>query len=493
MSSTLGTRQKALALNLDARTYGTIAEIGGGQEVARWFFRAGGAAGTVAKTISAYDMAISDGIYGPAKRYVSRERLNAMLEREFAQVGGQLGQKHGDNKCFFAFANTVATRRYHGAEHGRGWIGLRFQAHPHEQPSQITLHAHLHDVLPELEQEALGILGINLIYGAFFLRQRPTELVAGLLDDLSRDGVEIDMIKFSGPAFPATDNRLMSLQLVERGFTDAAMFTAEGEVVQPSEVLYKRPILVERGSFRPATKLTLDLLERAREAFLKEPGMEGQEPVVLAEMTLRNLVPGPEVGHADFLARADILCALGFDVLISRFEQNYQVAEYLSAYTDKLIGFAVGLPTLKKLVQEQFYMELAGGVLEAAGRLYKRSVKSYVYPARDGESGRIETIDDMILPSPWQHLQRLLRELGRVEPIHPSNEEWLSIQSEDVLARIDEEDPSWEAMVPAKVAEIIKSKGLFRPNADKRRTSCDIQSSFVTPPDGNFRIRRQQT
>jgi len=462
---TLGTRQKALALNLDARTYGTIAEIGGGQEVAHWFFKVGGAAGTIAKTISAYDMAISDGIYGPAKRYVSRERLNAMLEREFAQLSDQLRQKNGDRKCFFAFANTVATRRFHGPEHGRGWIGIRFQARPQEEPSQITVHAHLHDSLADIEQEALGVLGINLIYGAFFLHQSPPDLIANLMDDLSRERVEIDMIKFSGPAFPGLDNRLMSLQLVECGFTEAAMFTAGGEVVQPSEVLHNRPVLVERGRFRPVTKLTMDLLERAREAFLQEPGMQGQEPVVLAEMTLRNLIPEPEVGHSDFLARADVLGALSFDVLISRFEQDYRVAEYLARYTDSLIGFAVGLPKLKRSVEERFYTELAGGALEAVGRLYNRSVKTYVYPARDPQSGRIETIDELALPNPWQHLRRLLRELGRVQPIHPSNERWLSIQGEDVLARIEKRDPSWKTMVPAKAVAIIESKDLFREKA----------------------------
>ena len=479
-SPTLGTRQKALALNLDARTYGTIAEIGGGQEVARWFFKAGGAAGTVAKTISAYDMGISDAVYGPAKRYVSRERLNAMLEREFSQLSDQLGQKHGDNKCFFSFANTVATRRFRSPEQGRGWIGLRFQSQPHEQPSQITLHAHLHDLLPDLEQEALGILGINLIYGAYFLRQTPTDLVAGLMDDLSRDRVEIDMIKFSGPAFAPVENRLMSLQLVELGYTDAAMFTANGEVVQPSEVLYKKPILVERGSFRPVTNVTLDLLEMAREAFLKEPGMEGQEPIVLAEMTLRNLAPGTEVGHSDFLARADILGAIGFDVLISRFELDYQVAEYLSAYTDKLIGFAIGLPTVKKLVQEQFYTGLQGGVLEAVGRLYKRSVKSYVYPARDPKTGRVETFDEVILPGPWQHLHRLLLELGRVQSIRSSNERLLSIHGQDVLARIETDDPSWKSLVPAKVVGIIESKGLFRAKSATQSASRATSTAATT-------------
>ena len=461
MNASLTTRQKALAINLAAKWYGSIAEIGGGQEVARWFFQVGGAAGSVARTISAYDMAISDGIYGPAKRYVSRERLNAMLEHEFALVSDQLRQKHGDTRSFFAFANTVATRRFHSPENGRGWIGIRFQANPHEEPSQITLHAHLVDSLADREQDALGVLGVNLIYGAFFLHHSPLDLVASLMDDLSRERVEIDMTKLSGPAFPGIDNRLMSLQLVEKEFTDAAMFTADGEVVQPSEVLYKKPILVERGSFRPITKVTLDMLQKAREAFLKEPGVVGQQPVVMAEMTFRNLIPGPEVAHCDFLARADILGAFGFDVLISRFEQDYQVADYLATHSDKPIAFAIGLPTVRKIVEEQFYTDLSGGALEAVGRLFKRSVKAYVYPAHDPRSGRIETIDDMAVPGPWQHLRRLLRELGRFQSIHPSDEALLSIDSRDVLARIMKSDNSWESMVPAQVVEIIKSENLF--------------------------------
>jgi hypothetical protein len=459
--SNLTTQQKALAINLAAKWYGSLAEIGAGQEVARWFFMAGGAAGTVAKTISAYDMAISDAIYGQAKRYVSRERLIAMLEHEYAQVSEQLREKFGDRRAFFALANTVATRRFKSAEHGRGWLGVRFQCAPHQEPSQITLHVHLHDTVADREQHALGCLGVNLMYGAFFLHDKPLDLIASLMDDLSRDRIEIDTIKFSGPAFGGVDNRLMSLQLVELGFTDAAMFTADGEVVQPSEVLYKKPILVERGHFRPVTNVTLDILEQARAAFLKEPGVEGAQPVIIAEMTLRNLVHEPDLAHKDFLARAEILAALGFDVLISRFEFDYQVAEYLSAYSDKLIGFAIGLPTVKQFVQEKFYGELSGGVLEAIGRLYKRSVKAYVYPTRDPQTGRIETLDNMVMPGPWQHMHRLLVELGHVAAIHPSNEAWLATQTQSVLSRIETGDPGWESMVPKKVAQIIKSKGLF--------------------------------
>jgi hypothetical protein len=352
-----------LALNLDATTYGTLAEIGGGQEVARWFFSVGGAAGTVANTISAYDMAISDALYGPTQRYVSRHRLEAMLEQEFTQLRGRLDASGGDAKRFFAFADTVATRGFSRPGNGRGWIGVRFQADPRQEPSQVIIHAHLLDSTAPREQEALGVLGVNLIHAAFFRRDDPVKLITSLMDGLSRERVEIDMMKLSGPAFTGCDNRLTSLQLVASGLTDAAMFTAVGEVLQPSEVLYKKPVLVERGSFCPATRLTLDLLERARDQFLEESAVRDHKPVVvLAEMTLRSLSPQPEVAHA--LARADILGALGFDALVSRFEPFYELAEVLAKYTDQLIGLAVGLPTVREVADERYYADTrrsAGG------------------------------------------------------------------------------------------------------------------------------------
>ena len=478
--TTVTTRQKALALNLDATRYGTFAEIGGGQEVARWFFSVGGAAGTVAKTISAYDMAVSDGLYGPAKRYVSRQRLEAMLDQEFAQLVERLGGDRGDTKCFFVFADTVATRSFQKAGNGRGWLGLRFQARPREEPSQIIVHAHLFDSTAAREQDALGVLGVNLVHGAFFRRDNPAELIASLMDELSRERVEIDMIKLSGPAFPNLDNRLISLQLVERGLTDAAMFTANGEVVQPSEVLYKKPILVERGSFRPATKLTLDLLERALEQFCEEPSVRGQTPIVLAEMTLRSLTPGPDVAHEDFLARADILRTLGLDVLISRFEPFYQLAEYLAGYTDGLIGIAVGLPTVRQVADERYYADLPGGVLESVGRLFKRSVKMYVYPTRDPVTGQIHTLENTTAPPPWHHLTKLLLDIGRVEPIRSYEESYLSIRTPDVLARIERDDQTWESMVPPAVAEIVKAKHFFQ--FAPRHDAPSAESRLSTPP-----------
>jgi hypothetical protein len=461
MADVLSTRDKALQLNLDGTTYGTFAEIGAGQEVARWFFSVGGAAGTVAKTISAYDMSVSDALYGRAQRYVSRQRLEAMLAHEFDQLVASLGHARGQTTAFFAFADTVATRSHAHPGPGRGWLGVRFQARPLAEASDVIVHVHLLDSATVGQQEALGILGVNLLHAAFGLHDAPAARVGALMDGLSRARVEIDMIKLSGPAFAGVDNRLMSLQLVEQNLTDAAMFTAAGDVVQPSEVLHKRPILVARGTFRPVTLVSRDVLERARELFMQEPGVEGSEPVVLAEMTLRTLSRDDCVDHGDFLDRADLLNALGLNVLISRFKPYYQLADYLAAYTDRMIGIAVGLPNIRDIVDERYYEELAGGVLEALGRLFKRSVKMYVYPMLDSATGQVVTADQATLPPPWMHLEQLLLETHLVEPIRNYNEAYLSIRTTDVLARIQRGDPAWAALVPPSVAETIKTKKLF--------------------------------
>jgi hypothetical protein len=293
------------------------------------------------------------------------------------------------------------------------------------------------------------------------MHAEPESLIGSLMDELSRDRLEVDMIKLSGPAFDDVDNRLMSLQLVEQNLTDAAMFTAAGEVVQPSDVFYKKPILVERGSFRPVTKLTLDLLEGALEQFLEEPAVKGQEPVVLMEMTLRHLTDGSRVDHADFLARADILGLLGHDVLISRFEQFYQLAEYLGAYTDRQIGIAVGLPSIREIAQENFYKGLSGGMLESTGRLFRRAVKMYAYPFLDPATGQVVTVDTLQVVEVWRHLRDFLLESGHLVPIKRYDERLLTIFTKDVLARIQSGDATWEEMVPPAVASTIKAKRLF--------------------------------
>ncbi len=406
-------------------------------------------------------MGVSDALYGPTKRYVSRERLQAMLAREFDLLVQTLGPGRGATTTFFSFANTVATRSFKHHDDGRGWVGIRFQHQPQAEPSEAIVYVTLHDRTAVAQQEALGVLGINLIHGAFFRHADPAGLIGALLDELSRERLDVDMIKLSGPAFVGVDNRLMSLQLVEQGLTDAAMFTAAGDVVQPSEMLYKKPIVIERGSFRPITRLTLDLVERARARFVREAGVAGQEPVVLMEMTLRNLTSPSGIDHADFLARADILGALGLNVLISRFEQYYHVSEYLTRFTDQMIGIAVGMPSVQEISQDKYYTDLGGGLLEAAGRLFKRSVKMYVYPTQDPSTSQLVTVTSAGTPPLWRHLRELLLESGRLEAIEDFDASSLSIYPPDVLARIQKGDPSWEAMVPAPAAEAIKAKRLF--------------------------------
>ena len=446
---------------MDRAKYGTFAEIGAGQEVARWFFHVGGASGTVAKTMSAYDMVVSDAIYGHTDRYVSRKRLESMLGYEYNLLLERLKEKRGEKSTFFVFADTVAARSYGRKEDGDGWMGMRFQAKPLGEPSEIIIHVNMWDNENVRQQEALGVMGVNLIHGAFYHHHEPPVLISSLMDDLTRERIEVDMIKFSGPAFPGVDNRLMSLQLVQQGFTDAAMFTADGEVVQPSEVLYKKPILVQRGSFRPITKLTLDMLQCARQQFLKEPRLEGVEPFVLMEMTLRNLSSEGGIAHEDFLARVDILRELGQDVLISNYGRYFRLAEYLCRYTKKMIGIALGIPSFQEITDEKHYTDLDGGTLEAAGRLFKSNVKLYVYPFRDPASGKVITVETMEVAPHLRHLYTHLLENHFVEGLQACNPDYLPIFAKDVLAKLQAGDGSWEEMVPPPIVRIIKEGKLF--------------------------------
>jgi hypothetical protein len=457
----LDTHRKALQINLDAKKYGTFAEIGAGQEVARWFFHVGGAAGTVAKTISAYDMGVSDAIYGTSERYVSRKRLGSMLDYEFNLLLERLNATRGDRCTFFAFADTVATHSFTRKESGHGWMGIRFQAVCHCEPSEIIIHVLMLDKDNVREQEALGIVGVNLIYGAFYNRDNPEVLITSLLDDLTRERIEVDMIRFSGPAFAGIDNRLMSLQLVQQGLTDAAMFTAEGEVVQPADLLYKKSVLVERGSFRPIINTTLDMLERAQEQFVQEPSMKGEEPLVLMEMTLRNLLSESGIDHKDFLARVDILSALGKTVLISNFGRYYRLVAYLARYTHKKTGIVLGVPSLKEIFDEKFYTDLDGGLLESLGRLFRTDVKLYVYPWKDPATGEVVTAENMQVAPHLKHLYAHLLENKCIESITKHNVEYLPIFSRDVLGKIQTGNATWETMVPPKIVEIIKRNKLF--------------------------------
>lgn len=457
----LTTNQKALKINLDPLRYGTFAEIGAGQEVARWFFKVGAAAGTISKSISAYDMAVSDAIYGRCKRYVSRERLQSMLDHEHHLNLERLRAARGDKTAFFAFADTVAARNFQGTNECHGWMGIKFQAHPRDEDSQILIHVRMRDKENSAQQEALGIVGVNLLYAAFFLHHKPEQMLESLLDNLTTKRLEIDMIEFSGIEFRHVDNRVMSLRLVQLGLSGAAMFGPNGEVLQPSELLRKRPILVERGSFRPVTKVNMDMVRCAHERFSAEPEVKTDEVVELMEITMRNLLAAGEIDLADFLGRADALGAAGKTVLISDYFEYYRLAAYLTRYTEEPIAVTMGVASLMELFDEQYYKELEGGILEAFGRLFTKDLRIYVYPLRDGASGQLKTVDNVEMPSTLRHLFRHLVEGGRIKQLDNFDESILHIFSRDVLKRIKQNDGSWESMVPAEVAKMVKTRRLF--------------------------------
>jgi hypothetical protein len=453
--------QKAARINRDAGKYGTFAEIGAGQEVARWFFHVGGAAGTVAKTISAYDMQVSDAIYGPTDRYVSRQRLKAMLDYEFDLLLQRLDSTRGEKCTFFAFANTVATSSFTRKEEGHGWLGLKFQTQPRGEPSEIYIHVRMLDHENVRQQEALGIVGVNLIHGAVYFYHHPEMVIESLLDQLTWERVEVDMIRFAGPAFAGVDDRLMALQLVKQGLTEAAMFTADGKAAQWAEVLHKKPVLVQRGSFKPVTNATLDVLEKARAQFVSEPELNGEPPVVFMEMTLRHLTTGDAINHQDFLNRAEVLGALGQTVLISNFRRFHRLTYYLSRYTNRPIAHAVGASKLREIFDESLYNEAEGGLLGGLGQLFKNHSRLYVHPSLDFGTGELLTAANLQLPDHVKHLHAHLLAGGALRDLHQFNPEVLRIRSKDVLTKIAARDAAWEQLVPPPVVEVIKRKQLF--------------------------------
>jgi hypothetical protein len=453
---------KALQLNLDPATYGTFAEIGAGQEVARWLFRVGGAAGTVAKAMSAYDMTFSDAIYGPCERYVSRERLARMLDHEYDLLRDRLASKRGATTRFFVFADTVATRSYSRHDDGQGWLGVRFQAAPLDDPSEIIIHVRLTDREMDQQQEALGVMGVNLVHAAMYGGSSLDGVISSLLDHLTRDRIEVDMIEFAGPAFRDIDNRLAALMLVRHGLTNAALFTAAGRAVPPADAFHKKCILVQRGSFRPATRLTADMLRCAAAQFVQEPGVDPAEMIVVFEMTLKNLQAGGDaIDPRDFLDRADLLAALGHTVLISNYGEYHRLAAYFFQYTRKMIGLVMGVPTLRELFDEKYYGDLDGGILESFGRLFKNALKLYVYPQLEPLTSALVTAGNLRTAPHLSHLYAYLLENRLLEGLRDYDATCLPIQSAEVLDRLRRGDETWEQFVSPVVADLIKARRLF--------------------------------
>ncbi len=464
-SNPLTSREKALKINLDHGIYGAFAEIGAGQEVAAHFFRAGSSSGTIAKTISAYDMKFSDAIYGTeaSGRYVCKPRLEKMLHKEFNLCQIRLPQMAPTTR-FFALANTVATINYEGTTQGHGWLGLRFQLVPEGPVNEVILHIQMHDPEPILQQEALGIIGVNLLYACFFLNRDTEEFVDSLMDNLRRDRLEIDFLRFTGEDFKEVDNRLVSLKLVKKGISPATMFGPEGDILLPADVLYKKNVLVLRGRFRPPTTQNLDMLRMGLKAFRGEPDVDRDNMFLMTELTLNNLFrkKGSQIDEKDFMDRANILCAAGQTVMVSNFSEYFRLIRYLNNITRKRkIGIILGIHNMINIFNEKYYEFLPGGILEAFGRLFGNNVKMYLYPSTRVVEGTVTQFENMPLPEHLQPLQEYLIRNNRIQNLKYNDPKFLSINSEEVLKMIKSNEPGWEEFVPGIVANFIKEQALF--------------------------------
>jgi hypothetical protein len=457
----LTTEEKALKINLTKDIYGCFAEIGAGQEVAANFFRAGGSSGTIAFSQSAYDMKVSDSLYGEASRYVCEERLETMLETEFETMKYRLPQKFTQSR-FFAFCNTVESLNYHKTNQGQGWVGIRFQLNMEEAPNDIILHIKMHDISHKAQQEALGILGVNLIHAAYFLNHDLDQFLDGLTYRLPRDRMEIDMLRVSGPDFENIDNRIIALNLVKKGITDATMFDLCGKVIQPATDLYKKNILLMRGRFRPVTKVHIDMIENGVTSFLKEEGVEEDNLKVVFELTLKDLTADGKISDKDFVDRAELLGSLGYTVMISNYLKHYKMVDYLAMLArGKKMGVILGVYNLHSIFDERYYDNLPGGLLEAFGRGFGHNVKLFVYPAINVENGELYTIENIRIPSNLKGLMQYMRDNNKMEAIKHYDPKLLHIMSDDVLSKIRANASNWEDDVPEEVAKAIKFYELF--------------------------------
>lgn len=463
ISKVLTIKQKSLQINLNDNIYGTFAEIGAGQETVRNFFRAGGASGTIAKAMSAYDKDFSDAIYGdePGNRYVTEARLKNMLSYEIELIEERLSRKKHPEKLFFSYANTVATIDFSKKFKGHGWVGVKFQLDPLEDYNEIILHIRFKQTNAQLQQETLGILGVNLIFGGFYMHDNPKEIVRSLYDNIEKDQIEIDMINFSGSRFNYLDNRLMSLQLVKNEMTNAVMFGPDGNNLLPAQELYKKNILALRGSFRPVTKVNMDIYQKSRELFLKENKVVEENTKIIVEITLSNLRSDGEINERDFLDRAELLCSLGQNVMITNFQEYYKLVEYFSEFTKARMGLAMGVYNLIEIFDEKYYRHLSGGILEAFGKLFFKDLKVYLYPLKNHDTGELLTSENLKVHPRMKELYKFFKYNGKMLDIKDFNPEILDILSRNVLKMIANGDEGWEDMLPSGISDMIKDKRLF--------------------------------
>ena len=464
-------KTKCLRINLNENIYGTFAEIGAGQETVRQFFRAGGGSGTIAKAMSAYDKAFSDAIYGieDDKRYVTEARLRKMLDHEINLVEERLSREEHPNKMFFTYANTVATIDFAKKYKGHGWVGIKYQVDANQDYNEIVLHLRFKETDARLQQETLGILGTNLIYGAFYKYNEPKKILRYLYDHLDKDQIEIDTINFAGPVFEDVDNRLMSLQLVKNGMTDAVMFAPDGNNVLPAKVLYKKNILTLRGSFRPVTKVNMDMYKKSYDMFIKENKVDVEKTQVIFEITLSNLRAEGEIDEQDFMDRAKLLCSLGQTVLISNFQEYYKLVEYFSQYTKARMGLAMGVNNLVDIFDEKYYRHLSGGILEAFGKLFFKDLRVYLYPMQNDDN-TVTTSENLKVHPRMKELYKFFKYNGKVVDIAEYDDTILTIFSRTVLKMIADGNDEWQAMLPEGVGKLIKEKSLF---------GCETEQAYL--------------
>ena len=458
----LETEQKALEINLDDRIYGAFAEIGAGQEVARHFFQAGAAAGTIAKSMSAYDKTVSDEIYGDETkgkgRYVCEARLYKMLDHEYELMEGRLRVERPQQN-FFAFADTVAAINFQKTIKGDGWLGLRFQLNPGSRPNDLILHVRMLDNNNLLQQQAIGILGVNLIYGCYRFHHDPETLLVSLMDNL-RGRVMIDMVRLQGPDFQHVDNRLICLWMVKNSLSDVAIFGPDGNSMHAGEFLYKKSILIARGSYRPPTLVQQEMIRLAYEQFCAEPDVDAAKTFFLTEITLDNLRASGELDERDFKDRADMLCALGQTVILSNCVQHKKLIAYFSDYRVQRIGLAMGVRKLQNIIRETSDNN-PDNLLGAFGELFLRNVRFYVYPAREPGSNKLLNARNIDIPHAIHFLYDHLLENRNIVDIQGFNPDILHIYHKEVLRMIRQGEPGWEQMVPEEVARLVKEKALF--------------------------------
>lgn len=461
MRQRLETEQKALEINLDDRIYGTFAEIGAGQEVARYFFQVGGAAGTIAKTMSAYDKVYSDQIYGveAGGRYVSEARLYKMLDHEYDLMFARLRTER-PNTNFFVFADTVAALNYSKTVKGDGWMGVRFQLHPDSDMNDLVLHVRMLDNDNRLQQQAIGILGVNLVYACFHYHEDPEVMLQSLMDSL-HGRVMIDMIRLTGPDFENLDNRLVSLYAVKNGLTDVTIFGADGRPVHASEFLYRKNLMVVRGSFRPPTLVNLDMIKSAYQQFREDPQVASGKSFLLTEITMDNLRAEGELDEKDFLDRADLLNALGQTVIVSNCQDYRKLITYLADYKVQQLGLVIGIRELLELIHKKYQDNLDSSLLAAFGELFTRHVRMYAYPAMQEGSDELMTTQNLPIPEGVKFLYRHLLENQQIVDVQDFNMNILHIFSKQVLQMVQHGESGWENRVPPKVAALIKEKCLF--------------------------------